>query len=202
MLDDTWYQGIHRRLLESDPVAPAELVEAILDWLVEGLSFRFPNLPDRDMLIDAASDALIGYIKRPEQFDPSKRGLPGFLLMSADGDLRNALAKTRRRGEKETPLAVVELSEYGGNDKGRTEDPGARIDMERLHKKIDALFKDPKDKRIVELIMDGERSTEPFSQVLGLESLPVEEQRAKVKRHKDRIKKRLRRHSEGFRDYE
>ena len=68
----------------------------------------------------------------------------------------------------------------------------AEIYTKKVQDEIDELFDDPKDRRMVELILDGERSTEAFAAVLGLESLPIEQQRSEVKRNKDRLKKRLR----------
>ena len=49
---------------------------------------------------------------------------------------------------------------------------------------------------MVDLILDGERSTAAFAVVLGIENLAIDEQRLQVKRHKDRLKKRLREHGQ------
>jgi hypothetical protein len=52
---------------------------------------------------------------------------------------------------------------------------------------------DEKDRRAVLLLMEGERSTDAFARVWGLEELPPDDRFAEVKRNKDRIKVRLRR---------
>lgn len=197
MTSEDWYRGIHERLLAPDPVAPTELAEAVWEPLVMELEKRHPRLRASDFLRDAVTDALISYIKQPTQFDPAKRGLFGFLVMAAEGDLRNALAKTTRRKQREVSIEDVELA--GGGGKERLEAPGldTRLDVQRMRGKIGELFKDPRDREAVELLMEGERATEAYAKVWGLERLPAKDQARQVKRHKDRIKKMLDRHGEG-----
>jgi RNA polymerase sigma-70 factor (ECF subfamily) len=197
MTSEDWYRAIHERLHAADPVAPAELAEAVWEPLVMELEKRHPRLTASDFLRDAVTDALISYIKLPAQFDPAKRGLFGFLVMAAEGDLRNALAKTTRRKQRELSIEDVELT--GGGGKERLEAPGldTRIDFQRMRGRIGELFKDPRDTEAVNLLMEGERATEAFAKVWGLERLPAKDQARQVKRHKDRIKKMLDRHGEG-----
>lgn len=194
MPSEEWYRQIHARLLAGDPVASTELAEAAWKRLVEKIEKRHPRLKDSDFLRDAATDALISYIKNPSQFDPAKQSLFGFLIMAAEGDLRNALAKAARRKRREIAVADVELASAGG--KGRAEAPGmdARLEAEQLRDEIRELFKDPRDRRALELLIDGERSTRAFARVWGLEGLPAKEQAREVKRHKDRVKKMLQRY--------
>jgi hypothetical protein len=47
--------------------------------------------------MQAAADAVLNYAERPERFDPARLNLEGYLAMSAQGDLLNALAKHGRR---------------------------------------------------------------------------------------------------------
>ncbi len=200
MLDDAWYTDIHKRLCEGDLTAFAELAEEVMESLVEKLSHKYPNLRDPDLPTEVVADALMDYSKRPEQFDPTQRGLFGFLVMAAEGDLKNALAKIARRQKKEIQLEFVEVDERGGNT--RTGELEEKIDSERMQDALDALFDDPKDRAVVKLIIEGERATEVFAQVLELEALPEDEQRTEVKRNKDRIKKRLQRHHGDILGYE
>ena len=164
---------------------------------VKQLEKRHPRLRESDFLRDAASDALISYIKHPTQFDPAKRGLFGFLIMAAEGDLRNALAKTTRRKQREISVEDVELAGAGGKERADAPDLDTRLEVERIRARIGELFRDPRDREAVELLIEGERSTEAFSKVWGLERLPAKEQACQVKRYKDRIKKVLGRHEEG-----
>lgn len=196
MTRDNWYRRIHERLLAADPVAPTELAEAVWEPLVRELANRHPRLKASDFLRDAVTDALISYIKQPAQFDPARRGLFGFLIMAAEGDLRNALAKTTRRKQREVPIEAVELVGGGGKEHLEGPDPDTRLDVQRMRGKIRELFKDPRDWRAVELLMEGERATQAFAKLWGIERLSAKEQACQVKRHKDRIKKVLRRHGE------
>ena len=202
MPDDAWYTDIHKRLCEGDLTAFAELAEEVMESLVEKLSRKYPNLRDPDLPTEAVADALMDYSKRPEQFDPTQRGLFGFLVMAAEGDLKNALAKIDRRKKKEIQLEFVEVDERVGNIRDRTGELEEKIDSERMQDALDALFDDPKDRAVVKLIMEGERATEVFAQVLELEALPEDQQRTEVKRNKDRIKKRLQRHHGDILGYE
>lgn len=197
MISGDWYREIHERLLAADPVAPTELAEAVWKPLIKELEKRHPRLRASDLLPDAASDALISYIKQPTQFDPVRRSLFGFLIMAAEGDLLNALAKMNRRKRREIPIEDVELACVGGNERLEARGLDARIEVERMQIRIEELFKDPRDRRAVELLIEGERSTKAFAKAWGLEGLPVKEQACQVKRHKDRIKKMLARHGEG-----
>ena len=186
-----WCRQIHTRLLSNDPTAPAELVEGVLNSLIGRLSKKFPDLYRSDLLYDAVTDALMEYIKTPSKFDPSKRGLFGYLLMAAKGDLLNTLDKMQRRGEKEIiveNVEVQELSRNNGLDLPAVED---RIDIRTVRQELEKLFDKPEDRGIAHLILQGERSTDAYADILGIESLPLDEQRRLVKRHKDRIKKRI-----------
>jgi len=196
MASEEWYRKVHERLLARDPVASMELAEAAWEPLVEELEKRHPRLRNSDFLRDSASDALINYIKQPSQFDPQKRGLFGFLIMAAEGDLRNALAKATRRKRVEIPVEDVELPTAGGKRESEPASLGAQLDAQRIRGRIEAIFKDPRDREAVELIVDGERSTKIFAKVWGLGGLPAKEQASEVKRHKDRVKKMFQRHGE------
>ncbi len=192
-----WYHSIHERLLASDPTAPAELAQNVLGTLIKRLSQKYFYLNDSDLIFDAVTDALMSYIKNPNQFDASKRGLPGYLHMAAEGDLKNALSKAKRIQEKEILSEDVELMVTGGNT---YREPALEEVLERremaddLHSLLSTLFADPVDLRMANLILQGERSTQKFAELLGMQRLPVPECRRAVKREKDRVKKRMERY--------
>jgi RNA polymerase sigma-70 factor, ECF subfamily len=194
---DDWQREIHERLLAGEVTAPAELAEVMLEPVLHQLTMKFPKLSDPDLLYDAVTDALMSYIKRPAQFDPTKRSLIGFLFMAAEGDLRNALAKEKRRRQKEIPLEDVELGGAAGNSVVEEENPETEPEKERLRQELPRIFGDPKDLVMVELMISGERTTEVFVNVLELQHLPLDQQRREVKRHKDRLKKRLERYGKA-----
>lgn len=197
MASEEWLLQIHERLLTGDPVASSELAEAVWKLLVNKLEKKNPRLRESDFVRDAVSDALISYIRQPTQFDPAKRGLFGFLVMAAEGDLKNALAKANRRRRKEVSIEDVELVEAGGKEELEVLSLDARLEARRIRGRIGELLKDPRDSKAVELLIEGERSTKAFAKVWSLESLPAKKQASEVKRHKDRIKKMLRRHGES-----
>jgi len=190
--DEAWCEAIHERLVARDPTAPAELVERCLEPLIATLWSAY-RLRDPTIIVDAATDALLAYAKEPRKFKSAQRRLPGYLRMVAEGDLKNALAKERRRRQWETPVEDVELIAAGGNsitgvELGAHEDPPAVVGR---------ALPTALDRKIAQLILAGERATGAFAEALGISHLPELQQRRVVKRHKDRIKKRLRR-SEGL----
>lgn len=199
MPSKSWFNKIHQRLLRRDPTASAECAEAVIGPTTSQLQIRFPKLRGTDVLADAVTDAVMSYLKRPEQYDPSKRGLLGFLVMAAEGDLRNALAKHRRRRNIEMPMEDVDLQIPDGNDQVTTLASGLDTDEEAIRRALHALFPDPRDLKMAGLVLDGERSVSAFAQVLAVERLPLGEQRREVKRHKDRIKKKLERYGQSIR---
>src|ERR1051326_5029119 len=99
---------LHRRLLERDVTAPAELAEWALRPLIVSLRARFPRLSDDVLIREAAADAIISYVRTPAAYDPNKRGLLGYLRMSAAGDLLNELRRQKRIKSFEIPLEDVE----------------------------------------------------------------------------------------------
>lgn len=194
---DNWQNKIHERLLAGDVTAPAELAEGLIEPLLQRLTKKYPQLHDSDLFYDAVTDALMSYIKRPAQFDPTKRTLIGFLVMAAEGDLLNALAKEKRRRQKEIPLEDVELEVSAGNSEIEEGNSETEPEREKLRQALPRIFGDPKDLLMVELMMSGERTTEAFVKVLEIRHLPMEQQRREVKRHKDRLKKRLERYGKA-----
>ncbi len=189
MLPANWWEMIDQRIRRGDPTATAELAENTLDLLCSHLKCRFPTMRDRDCIDDAATEARVSYMKRPDQYDPLQMRLRGYLEMAAEADLRNILAKEERRREHEPRDSDVELGEIAGKEPIDPDDSQSRQVADTLAE----LFKDPVDRELAALVVDGERSTEKFAALLGITHLPAPEQRKTVKRHKDRIKKILHR---------
>ena len=53
------------------------------------------------------------------------------------------------------------------------------------------------ESRALDLLLDGERKTAVFAEALGIGHLPMKDQRAEVKRVKDKLKKRIERETRG-----
>lgn len=194
---------IHERLLSGDPIASAELARAYLEPLVRHLRRRHPEVNDETLLWDAATDAVLDYADNPSSFDPNMSGLFGYLKMASHRDLLNVLEKERRRrtSERSASLRAVELSPGGGKELQRDEDiesVGERTEQDeqrsrQVMEKVYGALPDPRDRRMLELMMDEVRETEAFAEVLDIRDRGEAEQRRMVKRHKDRIKKRVQR---------
>jgi RNA polymerase sigma-70 factor (ECF subfamily) len=203
MLKNAWYLEIHQRLLADDVTAPAELAlvvleESVIDPLIRQLRREFPKLNDPDLLYDSIIDALMNYIKRPSQFDPTKRSFLGFLAMAARMDLLNAL-RQKQYWKKEISLEDVELPSGAGNNWVEEESLQDRFDSQKMWEEVCELFPELRDLEILKLIMAGEKKTGAFAKVLEIENRTPEEQRKEVKRHKDRIQKRLERYGKAIR---
>src|SRR5262249_32266566 len=89
---------LHQRLLEHDPTAANDLIGAYLDLLVGWLGETDARVAP-DLRLEAAEDALLALIRKPESYCPERQALEVYLRMSARGDLRNRLQKERRHQE-------------------------------------------------------------------------------------------------------
>ena len=76
---------------------------------------------------------------------------------------------------------------------GNQETVDSQMQEEELWQRIDEVFPDPIERRIVTLILNKTRSPEPYAQILGLCDLPYDERIREIRRVKYRITKRLRR---------
>lgn len=198
---------LHQRLLQGDPLAPAELVETFMEELVRRLRARARPLRDDDLILDASTDTLLAYAQQPTKFDPAKSSLLTYLTMSAYGDLLNMLAREYRKKKREIPLEDVEHSlSVGNNMVEEAEDEVlerygiSTIEKALLLRRVVEEFPDPVDRQLLNLMLSGERKTTAYSAVLGIQDSDRGEQKQIVKRHKDRLTKRLQRLGGKFRE--
>ena len=199
--------AFHRRVLAADPVAFAELAERLYASLVRdtGVRARSRSGTAVDMMLveEAVGQALLDYNDHPERYDPEQAALHSYLVMAAHRDYQNGVSKEYRHTGHQVTLAGEELVEL--------EVPDGRSDFDELLNRISAqewwslvegTFSEPTDRQLVMLLANGVRATENYARVLGITSLPVEEQAREVKKAKDRVLKRLKRlgeaHNERF----
>jgi RNA polymerase sigma-70 factor (ECF subfamily) len=187
------------RLRLGDPTASSDLVVAYLDYLARWLRDQNPGVSTEDCLT-AAEDALLALIKKPSSYDSKRGSLLGYLRMSAAGDLKNRLRAERRHALRRAALESVELSpEEGKYLRDEQADPAWRLEIQQRSmasaKVVGTLRANlsPEERRVLELMLGGERKTQAYAEVLGLLGLPAAEQKREVKRVKDRLKKRLER---------
>jgi RNA polymerase sigma factor (sigma-70 family) len=195
--------ALHRRLVDGEVTAFADLAKTFLDPLIKWLVAKNnSNIPE-ELCIEAAEDALIALVKNPASFklDRGKR-LGGYLCMSARGDLRNLLRDERRHRKKS--LEVVELSTQDGKYLVTDDDPSLPLQIqeesEQARREIIPVVSDglsEGESRVLDLILQGERKTTVFAQALGIDHLPKKEKADEVNRVKNKIKKRIERGKTG-----
>jgi RNA polymerase sigma-70 factor, ECF subfamily len=192
--NEAFERELHQRLVDGDHVAPQELAVAFLPAVIDRLQQRFSRLDDESLMLDAAADAILSYAERPSQYSPDKLRLLPYLVMSADGDLKNALRRQQRQAHRELPVNDVELLIDARNpeqDEARPNEHAAAPEVEEVARRVREVVSDPIDQQLVDLMIQGERRTEAFARVLGITEMGILQQRKIVKQHKDRLKKRL-----------
>ena len=188
---------LHARLLVGDPLAKNDTCQHFLAPISQRLQAKY-RTTDADVVHDAVVDALLDYVERPEQYDPTRRSLLGFLLMAAERDLQNARPRHVRRQQHESGGDPVELETSGGNiEIARGRDVGDEMADEdaatRLRAEAMAVMADDQERTVLRLMLDGVRETAAYARELGWLNLTPSAQREQVNRLKDRVTKRLRR---------
>lgn len=120
-----------------------------------------------------------------------------WLYMQAHGDLTNDYRSPKRSFHQRRVALLREGVE--GEDFARnlrlveSDDYPSDVERDALDGALTALD-DDRDRRLLGLLLDGDTSTEAAADALGIGHLPVEEQRIEVKRNKDRMKAKIKRH--------
>jgi RNA polymerase sigma-70 factor, ECF subfamily len=179
--------------LPDDPAAPADFLAAVYLPLLGDAQSAHPT-EDPDRVADVVEDLLLGFVQRPQQYDPGRLSLRAYLKMAAGRDLLNARAKECRRRAREIPLESV--AEPAANGKEEDEDDVRDWLADSRVAAVIAGF-DTAERAVWELMLTGERAGAACAGVLGIVGRPVAEQEREVKRVKDRIKARLRRAKEA-----
>jgi hypothetical protein len=187
------------RLRARDVTAPSALAETYLPEVARRLAREFPTT-DEHLATTAAIDAILNVAERPDQVDLSKGTLRTYLVMAARGDLRNVLATATRRRGRESSLEAVEVLAL--ERKIHRDDPNAdptaeaaiqSADRPDLQANVRRVTKHPTDAAVLKAMLEGERRTAAYAEILGISGLDEATQRAEVKKVKDRLKLRLRR---------
>ncbi len=179
---------LHHLLLNEpeNVIVTAQLAELFYPLLVNKLAAEYHWLGDHNLVHEIANDTLLKYLHHPAKFDATKRGLLGYLLMDARGDLLNRLQKEKKVVALHLDEAEDRVEELIGAD-----DPERRLIASEPSPVIAQVWSklSERDRHLVVLMMDGVRETEAYARLLGIEHLARQEQSAIVKRHKDRMKK-------------
>jgi RNA polymerase sigma-70 factor, ECF subfamily len=195
-VEDDGGRALHARLLRGDdPTASSDLANLCLAPLVHWLQGRYPR-EDQALLETVAIELILKVGREPEQYDPDRGTLPAYLRMAVRRDVQNALQRERRRAARQTPLGIVELRPPARNSGWtRSSDPVAMMLEADGEARVTVLLEQftGREREVVEMIVEGERSTERYAALLGIQDRPLDEQRREVKRVKDKLKGRLKR---------
>jgi hypothetical protein len=185
--------------LARDPTASSEVAEAYLEALVVWLGETHPAAPE-DARVEAAEEAVLALIRKPQSYDPGRQTLEVYLRMSARGDLLNLLRKLRRHTKGRRSLHRVELSPDAGKYLGCDGDPSFRLRLAEERESVRSAIPDSvrrqlgeTDLRALELMLLKVRPNAVYAELFGLTDLPRPERDREVKRRKDRLKKMLER---------
>jgi hypothetical protein len=176
------------RRLADDPDAGAAFLALALRPLAEALAELFPTT-DPDVVESAVAVALLAFLKRHARYDPAKLRLPNFLRLIAKRKLLNELKGERKHRDGKIPWDSVEFDVGERNEEDEDDPP--TFDAPELVPVIATLSET--DRRILDLMRAGERRTAAFAAEMGIADRSADEQKAAVKRAKDRILARLRR---------
>jgi hypothetical protein len=190
-------RSLHERVLREDVSAVNKLAGELLATLRDLLRRRFPHSPE-DFLNDAVEDAILDYLKHPERFDLS-RGVPleCFLRLPATRNLANLHRSHARRLNRESAYAEesARCAATRIGQEQRAERTKANMTLDQVTLRQAALdVTESNEVAAVMVWLDAPRATARLAQALGMCHCSVPQQRRAVKRFKDRMFKRLRRH--------
>lgn len=184
-----------RILARNDPIAFSMLAEQVYTSLVQRVQRRAGKEADPALVEEAVGTALLDYRDAPERYDPNRMDLQSYLAMMAYHDFQNAQAKEQRMAKRMKLLSQDELQQLEIEDSTATyETQESEVHEQQLWQAIDTTFPDPVERQIVLLMLNKVDASEPYVRLLDLEALPQDEQRKRVYRVKERLRKRLRRH--------
>lgn len=179
--------SLHERLLQGDPVASAEVLQAFMDPILRVLA-RMPGCTPEDAY-DSAIDAVFSYLRNPQRYAPRRAHLSTYLTRAARNRLmdRQRSMGAQRRREQEFAI-VFELQ-------ARAPNVAMEISMEArgVVERLEHSSLGEAERAFLGLILQGERSTRRLAEALRLEPLPELELRRAVKRARDRLMKWLER---------
>src|SRR5687767_9145641 len=90
---------IHHLILSGDDLAFAEFCDGYYELIytkVAGFN-KGIGAEDETLIADVITDVFLKYFQDPGRYDPEKQTLERFLIMDAEGDLKNEWEKRKRR---------------------------------------------------------------------------------------------------------
>lgn len=190
--------------MDRQPTASRQLLYAYQKPMQAILRQQFPVF-DAEIVGDAVSDALLALIQKPERYDAEQGTVLNYLLHIGKHKLLDSLRAYQRKNSVDyvggnVELALVEEKQYR---EGNFAEPMDREDSlpSEVEQLLQAILPDPRDRKIWELICQGRTSVADYATLLGITHLAISEQKAEVKRQRDRVQKKVRRKQDAFRSY-
>lgn len=181
---------LHERVILGESVACDSIAERLLPVLCHRLGRTFKRA-DGAVIESSVEDAILEYLRAPAKFDPARGPtLESFLFHAARRNVINELQSIRRRASHEVSLDPQAIESIGIRPMSVTFQ--SEFDTSDIREVLGAATTSG-ERAAVRLWLSGERRTTALAAIL-CSGLPVCEQRAEVKRFKDRIVKRVRRH--------
>ncbi len=206
-IDEPWLQEQHQRLIDGDPLASSDIASAIYPAFIGIFSKKYSGI-EQELIANAVADAVIAYLKHPQDY-PADKGIKlfNYLYTRIKGLTLNYYQKEKTRKSRELshndifsePQESLSEEVVFQSEEANVElfDSNIEYSEEKVllpqTDRLSEIFDNSTDQRMAHLIIVGVRATAQFSSMLGIELRSLSEQKAIVKRHKDRIKKRLER---------
>lgn len=185
---------MHRRVVSGDATASVDVFQEYVAPLATTVAGDLGC--DDDDAHDAAIDAVYAYLDAPDRYRTERGRLTAFLIDIAKKRAIDRLRSRSARSEREGKFAqAVELSSPAPNEQME-----AGVEAGRIWEMIERTVSGKRDRRALQLILAGERSTIALSEALGLSDLPDLDRQREVKRNRDRLLKMLERLGGKLRD--
>ena len=181
---------LHQQLLAGSRTASRDLFVTALQPLIRFVAQSQPSLRGDDAH-DIATDAVLAYLREPARCDVEKASLWTYLCMVAGSDALDLFRTRARRAAllKECAEDVADWSRRSNHSRNLDAEIDARriVDMHG-HR----LATNETERRLLSLMLNGEKATSAFAAVLGLD--PNDDSCVVVvKQAKDRMRLRLKR---------
>lgn len=182
--EDDALAGLQDRLVAGERTAGEPFCRLLLLPLFRYLTRKFPHA-DRELLDQAAADALIAHLKHPSRYSAAAgKTLRAYLEMIAWRKAANLVRGEGRRQDAER--RVVERAE-----KPVAEDPLAGKSFAEEVEAALRVLPDDKDRAFMRLLAAGVTDARQLGDALGLPDLSKDRLTSAVKRARDRIRKTL-----------
>ncbi|AEI68014.1 RNA polymerase sigma factor [Corallococcus macrosporus] len=177
---------LHARVLQGESLASEDVFRVLMDPIVKVLKHEVGCQVDDDAY-DSAVDAVLYYLRHPQRYDSQRARLSTYLTQIA----KRRAADRHRSGKSR----VQREEDYGEEFALRASAPKDVMELSveaRLTvRKLEQINFRTEERKLLGPVLQGEGATEELGKVLGLDSLSELEQRREVKRHRDRLMKRL-----------